>query len=73
MLWAYHTIPRVSTNEIPFNLVFGIKTVIPIKIGLPTLWTEHFNKSSNSMCLLLNLDLLDETRDKARLHMAAYR
>lgn len=61
-----------STNEILFNLVFGIEMVISVEIGLPTLRTEHFDKLSNLTCLLLNLDLLDETRDKIHLRIAVY-
>lgn len=72
ILWVYHTIPRTSSNEIPFNLVFGAKVVIPIKIGLPTIWIEHYDESSNPVQLLFNLDLLKEIRDKALLHMASY-
>lgn len=72
-LWAYHTMPRALTIDAPFNLVFDIEVVIPIEISLPTLWTEHFDESNNLRCLLLNLDQLNETRDKAFFRMVAYR
>lgn len=37
MLWAYHIMPRALTNEIPFNLVFGIEAMIPVEVGLSIL------------------------------------
>lgn len=44
-----------------------------MEIGLPMLRVEQFDESSNLACLLINLNLLNETRDKARLRMTAYR
>lgn len=37
VLWAYHMIPRTTINEIPFNLAFSTKTVIPVEVRLPTM------------------------------------
>lgn len=47
VLWAYHPTPQTSTNETPFNLAFGTKVVISIKIGLSTMWIEHLDELSN--------------------------
>lgn len=67
MLWAYHTTPRTSINETSFNLVFGIEAVISIEIGLPTMRVELYDESNNPIWLRSNLNLVEETRDKARL------
>lgn len=47
VLWAYHTMSWTLTNEMSFNLVFGNKVMILVKIGLPTLQTEHYDELSN--------------------------
>ena len=73
VLCAYHTITRTITQETPFNLVFGIETVIPVEIGLPTIGIDFYEESRNPDQLRANLDLLEETRNKADLRMAAYR
>lgn len=67
MLWVYHTTSRTLTNETPFNLVFGMGIMIPVKIGLLTMWIKHYDESSNLIQLRANLNLLKETRDKAHL------
>lgn len=66
-VWAYHT--RTSTNETSFNLVFDTEAVIPVEIGFPTMRVELYNESSNLIQLRTNLDLIEETRDKAHLRM----
>ena len=37
VMWAHRTMQKRSIRETPFNLVFEMKVVIPIEIGLPTL------------------------------------
>lgn len=58
MLWMYHTTPRTSTNEIPFNLVFGTEVVIPVEIELLTMQIKCYDELSNPVQLKANLDLL---------------
>lgn len=60
ILWAYQTMQRVLTGEIPFNLAFGIEAVIPLELGLPYLWMENFHEDNNSEHSRANLDLLEE-------------
>ena len=73
ILWAYHTTPRTATDETPFNLVFEAEAVIPVELSLPTLRVEQYDEAENPARMMLNLDLLEETRDKARVRMAVYR
>ena len=70
---VHHTTPRTATDETPFNLIFGAEAVIPIQLSLPTLRVEQYDEAENPARMMLNLDLLEETRDKARVRMAAYR
>uniref|UniRef100_A0A2N9FNL1 Integrase catalytic domain-containing protein n=1 Tax=Fagus sylvatica TaxID=28930 RepID=A0A2N9FNL1_FAGSY len=72
ILWAYRTTVRVPTGETPFKLTFGTEAVIPVEIGLTTLRTTFHKEEENEGQLRLNLDLLDETRDKAARRITLY-
>lgn len=72
-LWSYRTTVRGSTNETPFSLAFGSKTVVPVEIGLPTERVERpFDEPSNDEALLLNLDLLEKKCESAQLRTIEY-
>ena len=63
MLWAYRTTKRSSIGETLFSMVCSTETVISVEIGLPTLHFKIADKSKISQNqLLLNLDLVEETR-----------
>ena len=47
ILWAYKTTAQTPTGEIPFNLTYGTKAVIPIEVGITSLKREFFDKQSN--------------------------
>lgn len=66
VLWAYRTIARTSTGEIPFKLSFGIKIVIPTNVR-----KEFFNKDNNKG-LKVSLDCLDKIRDEVLQRMKRY-
>uniref|UniRef100_A0A2N9FJJ2 Uncharacterized protein n=1 Tax=Fagus sylvatica TaxID=28930 RepID=A0A2N9FJJ2_FAGSY len=72
ILWAYRTTVRTPTRETPFKLTFGTEAVIPVEIGLTTLRTTFHKEEENEGQLRLNLDLLDETRDKAARRITLY-
>lgn len=72
VLWAYRTTARTPTTETPFNLTFGTKAVILMEIGLTSFKATMFNESKNDEELKVNLDLLDEVREKAYTKMARY-
>ncbi len=72
VLWAYRTTFRIPTGETPFNLTYGTEAVIPLEIGLPSPRVEHYDASSSSSQLRNNLDLIEETREAARVRMAKY-
>ena len=72
VLWAYRTTARTPTGETSFNLTYGTKVVIPVEVGLTSLRTEFFDKQSNDDQLKLNLNCLDEVRDRASQKMTKY-
>ncbi|XP_057459267.1 uncharacterized protein LOC130749928 [Actinidia eriantha] len=73
ILWAYHTTSRAPTGETPYSMVFGTESVIPVEIRMPSFRTSTFSKENIETELRLNLDLLDEKREKAKLHQATYK
>uniref|UniRef100_A0A2N9H429 Reverse transcriptase domain-containing protein n=1 Tax=Fagus sylvatica TaxID=28930 RepID=A0A2N9H429_FAGSY len=72
VLWAYRTTVRIPTKETPFKLTFGTEAIILVEIGLTTLRTTFHKEEENEGQLHLNLDLLDETREKAAQRIALY-
>ncbi|XP_057510765.1 uncharacterized protein LOC130793127 [Actinidia eriantha] len=73
ILWAYHTTSQIPTGKTPYSMVFGTKSVIPVEIGMPSFQTSNYDKENNEIELRLNLDLLDEKRERAELRQAAYK
>ena len=73
VLWAYRTTQRVRTGEMPFNLAFEIEVVIPMEIGLSSIKIQEYNEDTNATWLRANLDLIEKSRKRAVVRMAAYR
>ena len=72
VLWAYRTTPRRSTGETPFAMTYGAEAIIPLEANFPTLRTSSFTPSSNDELLGESLDLVEERREKATIHLAYY-
>ena len=72
VLWAYKTTTRTPTGETPFSLTYGTRVVIPVEVGITSLRWEAFHEGSNDDQLRVNLDCLDESRDRASYKMAKY-
>ena len=72
VLWTYQTTPRRSTGETPFSMKYGVKAVIPLKNGFPTLRTSSFNPSNNDVLLEKSLDLIKERKENAIVQLAYY-
>ena len=63
---------RTPTRETPFRLTYGTKVVIPVEVGITNIRREMFHKENNDNQLQVNLDCLDEVRDKAFDKMTKY-
>jgi hypothetical protein len=50
----------------------ALEAVIPLEIGLPTIRTTDFDVQVNEDSLRKDLDLLEERRDMAIIHLAFY-
>nr|GEX48718.1 reverse transcriptase domain-containing protein [Tanacetum cinerariifolium] len=64
VLWALRTMIKSSHGDTPFSLTYGTTTVIPAEIGMPTYRTAAVDVANNDKELRLNLDLLEERRER---------
>nr|GEX24553.1 reverse transcriptase domain-containing protein [Tanacetum cinerariifolium] len=67
VLWAYRTMIKSSHGDTPFSLTYGTEAVIPTEIGMPTYRTAAVDVVNNDEELRLNLDLLEERRERAAI------
>ncbi|GKC90221.1 reverse transcriptase domain-containing protein [Tanacetum coccineum] len=65
VLWAHHTMIKTSNGNTPFSLTYCTKVVILVEIGMPLLRCTEIDQVQNDEALLLNLDILEERREKA--------
>nr|GEX62858.1 hypothetical protein [Tanacetum cinerariifolium] len=65
VLWAYRTMIKLSHGDTPFSLTYETEAVIPTEIEMPTYRTAVVDVVNNDEELRLNLDLLEERRERA--------
>nr|GEX65982.1 reverse transcriptase domain-containing protein [Tanacetum cinerariifolium] len=70
VLSAHRTMIKSSHGDTPFSLTYGTEAVIPTEIGMPTYRTAVVDVVSNDEELRLNLDLLEERRERAAIREA---
>ncbi|GJS14126.1 reverse transcriptase domain-containing protein [Tanacetum coccineum] len=70
VLWAHRTMIKSSHDDTPFSLTYGIEAVIPAEIGMPTYRTAVVDVVHNNEELRLNLDLLEERRERTTIREA---
>ncbi|GJZ93819.1 hypothetical protein Tco_0666022 [Tanacetum coccineum] len=56
---------KTSNGDTSFSLTYGTEAMIPIEIGMPSLRCTKVNRAETDEGLLLNLDILEERREKA--------
>ncbi|GKD95512.1 reverse transcriptase domain-containing protein [Tanacetum coccineum] len=69
VLWAHRTMIKSSHGDTLFSLTYGMKAVIPAEIGMPTYRTATVDNVHNDEELRLNLDLLEEKRERAAIYL----
>ncbi|GJT97688.1 reverse transcriptase domain-containing protein [Tanacetum coccineum] len=67
VMWAHRTMIKSSHCNIPFSLTYGTEAVIPAEIRMPTYRTSAVDTIHNDEELWLNLDLLEEKRERAAI------
>ena len=70
-MWAYHTTPQSSTKDTPFTLVYGSYAMIPVEIQERSPRFKSFVAEESNEERKVNLDLLDEVREEARIKAEA--
>nr|GEY21073.1 reverse transcriptase domain-containing protein [Tanacetum cinerariifolium] len=70
VLWAHQTMIKSSHSDTPFSLTYGTEAVIPTEIGMPTYRTATVDVVKNDDELRLNLDLLEERRERVAIYEA---
>nr|GEV56694.1 reverse transcriptase domain-containing protein [Tanacetum cinerariifolium] len=70
VLWAHRTMIKSSHSDIPFSLTYETEAVIPAEIGMPTYHTAAVDMVNNDKELRLNLDLLEERRERVAVYEA---
>ena len=53
-------------------MTYGVEVVIPLEANFPTLRISSLNPSSNDDLLGESLDLVEERRERAMIHLAYY-
>ncbi|KAL6133711.1 hypothetical protein ACLB2K_065945 [Fragaria x ananassa] len=67
VLWTLGTTPTTATGESPYLLAYGTEAVILMEMEVPSERITTYDLETNVMGLRLNMDLLEEPRDKANL------
>nr|GEU80968.1 reverse transcriptase domain-containing protein [Tanacetum cinerariifolium] len=65
VLWAHRTMIKSSHGDTPFSLTYETEAVIPAEIRMPTYRIAAVDVVNNDEELRLNLDLLEERRERA--------
>jgi len=71
IVWAYHTMLQSSTMETPFSLAYESDVVIPVEIHESSPCFLSFVAEESNEERKVNLDLLDEAREEARIKAEA--
>ena len=72
VLWAYRTIPKTTTQETPYTLVYGAEAIIPTEMHVKNTVSGTTSQEENHELMSLSLDLLDEKRENGRLRNWSY-
>lgn len=74
-LWAYRTTYRTATQATPFALVYGVESVLPLELQIPSLriaLQEGLTEDENDKLRLAELEALDEKRLQAQQNLECY-
>nr|KYP72976.1 Transposon Ty3-I Gag-Pol polyprotein [Cajanus cajan] len=71
VLWSYHTTVHSTTQDSPFNLVYGTDAMIPIEIVEPSVRTTAFSEGESDQGRRVDLELIAKTREKERINQVA--
>jgi len=65
--WGYHYTPQSSTKETPYRITYGSDATILLELG-EVLWRRrNYQEEDNDDNLRVELDLVQEVQDEARV------
>ncbi|XP_004305508.1 PREDICTED: uncharacterized protein LOC101296504 [Fragaria vesca subsp. vesca] len=67
VLWTLRTTPTTVIGESPYLLSYDTEAVIPVEMEVPSEHVTAYDPETNATGLRLNMDLLEERRDRAHL------
>ncbi|GJZ87057.1 reverse transcriptase domain-containing protein [Tanacetum coccineum] len=70
LLWVHRIMIKTSNGDTSFSLTYGTEAVIPVEIRMPLIRCAEVIQVENDEELLLNLDILEERREKAAVREA---
>ena len=73
VLWAYNTTPQSTTGETPYKLTYGVEAMIPVELRDLTFRVATFDINYNEDNMKVDLDLLPEVREEARIRQEVRR
>ncbi|XP_073137460.1 uncharacterized protein [Henckelia pumila] len=72
VLWSYRTTTRSETGETPYNMVYGTEAVLPAEIEQESARIIAYGPTNKEL-RAMDLDLVEENRERAAVTLAAYR
>ena len=64
ILWAFQTTTQKTTTQgTPIAQAFGVRPVIPTKVGVPLSRTQNFISEVNNKEIKYNLDMIEQKRE----------
>ena len=74
-LWAYRTSYKTATQSTPYALVYGVESILPLELQIPSLRVaiqEGLTNDENDRLRLAELEALDEKRLQAQQKSECY-
>ncbi|XP_056685850.1 uncharacterized protein [Spinacia oleracea] len=74
-LWAYRTSYKTATQSTPYALVYGVESILPLELQIPSLRVaiqEGLTNHENDRLRLAELEALDEKRLQAQQKSECY-
>ncbi|XP_057418426.1 uncharacterized protein LOC130712618 [Lotus japonicus] len=71
VIWSYNTTQHSTTGETPFRMTYGADAMLPVEIDNSSWRTTPKFEGKNSSNMAVELDLLSESHNEARLREAA--
>ncbi|XP_057452735.1 uncharacterized protein LOC130744576 [Lotus japonicus] len=71
VIWSYKTTQHSTTGETPFRMTYGADAMLPVEINNSSWRTAPQFEGQNPSNMAVELDLLSETRDEARIRKSA--